>query len=63
MKKLLLFASIAISLPVITALDTEKSVKKVKTEIAKPHFTKVEDWSNITHPRKRAYYEHLYRQQ
>lgn len=63
MTKILLFTWIAISLPLITALDTPYPIKKQKRVAIKLYTTKVPDWSKVKNPKKLAYYEHLYRQQ
>lgn len=63
MTQILLFAWIAISLPLITALDTPYPIKKKARVAIKLYTTKVPDWSKVKNPKKLAYYEHLYRQQ
>ena len=63
MAKILLFAWIAISLPLITTLDTPYTIKKKAQVAIKLYNTKVPDWYKVKNPKKLAYYEHLYKQQ
>lgn len=61
MKKLVIFACIAISFSVIQTMDSLGTTKPAINKETKYCFKTVPDWSKTKSPKQLPYYDHLYK--